>query len=169
MILYDYRCEGDHRFEAAVASMSSPAPDCPDCGSSARRVLTTVRTSGFASAGHSREDMPKSWKGMGNGNRDAVDYWRRSMEKRERLEERHPELGGDRRPILAHEGIFRDRPLRAGDDIGASVQAAVTAEKAKEAAKPATATLAGGGGPPSSGPSVTATGSSTTAGGAAKR
>ena len=94
MILYDYRCEGDHRFEAAVASMSSPAPDCPDCGSSARRVLTTVRTSGFASAGHSREDMPKSWKGMGNGNRDAVDYWRRSMEKRERLEERHPELGG---------------------------------------------------------------------------
>ena len=186
MILYDYRCEGDHRFEAAVASMSSPAPDCPDCGSSARRVLTTVRTSGFASAGHSREDMPKSWKGMGNGNRDAVEYWRRSMEKRERLEERHPELGGDRRPILAHEGIFRDRPLRAGDDIGSSVEAAVKAEKAKEtqraeaaqksakrpatrSQKPAAATLAGGGGPPSSGPSVTAAGSSTTAGGAAKR
>jgi negative regulator of sigma E activity len=54
------------------------------------------------------------------------------MEKRERLEERHPELGGDRRPILAHEGIFRDRPLRAGDDIGSSVEAAVKAEKAKE-------------------------------------
>jgi putative FmdB family regulatory protein len=154
MILNDYRCESDHQFEAGVATMSSPAPDCPDCGSASRRIFTAVRTSGFASTGHSRDDMPKSWLGMDRGNPDAVSYWRRSMEKREKLEERHPELGGDRRPILAHEGIFRDRPLRAGDDIGASVQAAVTAEKAKEAAKPATAS---------------ATGSSTTAGGAAKR
>lgn len=133
MILYDFRCDSDHRFEAGVASMSSPAPDCPDCGDPSRRILTAVRTSGFASTGHSRDDMPKSWQGMGGGNPDAVSYWRRSMEKREKLEERHPELGGDRRPILAHEGIFRDKPLRAGDDIGASVKAAVEAEKAAPA------------------------------------
>lgn len=134
MILYDFRCDSDHRFEAGVASMSSPAPDCPDCGQSSRRILTTVRTSGFASAGRSREEMPKSWKGMSGGDPGAVDYWRRSMEKREKLEERYPELGGDRRPILAHEGIFQGRPLRAGDDIGASVEAAVKADSAQKAA-----------------------------------
>lgn len=133
MILYDYRCDSDHRFEAGVASMSAPAPDCPDCGQSSRRILTTVRTSGFASAGRSREEMPKSWKGMSGGDPGAVDYWRRSMEKREKLEERYPELGGDRRPILAHEGIFQGRPLRAGDDIGASVEAAVKADSAEKA------------------------------------
>ena len=42
--------------------------------------------------------------------------------KREKLEERHPELAGDRRPILAHEGIFARKPLRAGDDIAAAVR-----------------------------------------------
>lgn len=147
MILYDFKCTSDHRFEAGVASMSSPAPDCPDCGEASRRVLTTVRTSGFASAGHSREDMPKSWKGMAGGNADAVDYWRRSMEKREKLEEHYPELGGDRRPILAHEGIFQGRPLRAGDDIGASVEAAVKADTAKPAAQSAGRSRPNGPGP----------------------
>ncbi|HLR44690.1 MAG TPA: zinc ribbon domain-containing protein [Brevibacterium sp.] len=161
MILYDYKCASDHRFEAGVASMSSPAPACPDCGEASRRVLTTVRTSGFASAGHSREDMPKSWKGMAGGHRDAVDYWRRSMEKREKLEERYPELGGDRRPILAHEGIFQGRPLRAGDDIGASVEAAVTAD----AGKP-TGTSGTGSGKPTG---TSATGSGTRQGGASGR
>ena len=29
--------------------------------------------------------------------------------------ERHPELAGDRRPILAHEGPFASQPLRAGE------------------------------------------------------
>lgn len=169
MILYDFKCTSDHRFEAGVASMSSPAPDCPDCGEAARRVLTTVRTSGFASAGHSREDMPKSWKGMAGGNPDAVNYWRRSMEKREKLEERYPELGGDRRPILAHEGIFQGRPLRAGDDIGASVEAAVKADSAQSPAAPAAGKTrassgkASGGGKPAG---TSATGSGTTRGGA---
>jgi hypothetical protein len=31
------------------------------------------------------------------------------------LEARHPELAGDRRPVLAHEGRFEHAPLRAGD------------------------------------------------------
>ena len=49
------------------------------------------------------------------------------MESREKLEEKYPELGGDRRPILAHEGIFNGRPLRAGDDIGTAVKDATQA------------------------------------------
>ena len=167
MILYDFKCTSDHRFEAGVASMSSPAPDCPDCGEASRRVLTTVRTSGFASTGHSREDMPKSWKGMAGGNADAVDYWRRSMEKREKLEERYPELGGDRRPILAHEGIFQGRPLRAGDDIVASVEAAVKADTRQPAAQAtqtrASSGKASGGGKPAG---TSATGAGRTRGGA---
>lgn len=169
MILYDYKCDSDHRFEAGVASMSSPSPACPACGEASRRVLTTVRTSGFASAGHSREDMPKSWKGMAGGNQDAVNYWRRSMEKREKLEERYPELGGDRRPILAHEGIFQGRPLRAGDDIGASVEAAVTADAKQSAAAPAAAKTRASSGKANRGGKpvgTSATGSTKTRGGA---
>ncbi|WP_218885219.1 hypothetical protein [Kineococcus aurantiacus] len=54
-------------------------------------------------------------------------HWRRVVEHREGLEERHPELAGDRRPVLAHEGIFAGRPLRAGDDVPAAVAAASAA------------------------------------------
>lgn len=68
--------------------------------------------------------MPKSWTGIAGGDPDAVAHWRQKMEKREQLEEKYPELGGDRRPILAHEGIFNGRPLRAGDDIGTAVKQA---------------------------------------------
>ena len=38
-------------------------------------------------------------------------------EQRRALEDRHPELAGDRRPVLAHEGRFESAPLRAGDPI----------------------------------------------------
>lgn len=134
MILYDYRCESGHLFEAAVKAMSSPAPACPDCGAATGRVITRVRMSGQASTGHSRNEMPKSWTGMGGGHPDAVQHWRNAMTKREKLEEKYPELGGDRRPILAHEGIFRGRPLRAGDDIAASVTSALKEQKAKSKA-----------------------------------
>jgi hypothetical protein len=42
---------------------------------------------------------------------------RRTAERRRALEDRHPELAGDRRPVLAHEGRFESAPLRAGDPI----------------------------------------------------
>lgn len=125
MILYDYKCANAHRFEAPVASMSSPNPACPACGAATSRTLTSVKLGGTASAGPSREQMPRSWNSMGKGHPDAVRHWRSAIEKREKLEEKYPELGGDRRPVLAHEGIFHGRPLRAGDDIGASVTNAV--------------------------------------------
>ena len=34
---------------------------------------------------------------------------------RQKLEEKYPELRGDQRPVLAHEGKYHDKPLRAGD------------------------------------------------------
>lgn len=141
MIIYDFKCNEGHRFEAVVESMSSPNPDCDACGSWSQRVPSRVRIGNSASAGSSRDDMPKSWTGMGGGHPEAVMHWRKKMEKREKLEEKYPELGGDRRPILAHEGIFNGRPLRAGDDIGTAVkqanEAATTAVENSHKAAPA--------------------------------
>lgn len=127
MILYDYRCEQGHGFEAGVTSMTSPDPDCPSCGTRTHRVPSQVRLGGVADTGPSREEMPHSWQGIAGGHPEAVSHWRKKIERRERLEDKHPELAGDRRPVLAHEGIFQGRPLRAGDDIGASVAAATKA------------------------------------------
>lgn len=123
MVLYDFTCEGGHRFEAGVAAMSSPAPPCPSCGAGARRRPAAVRLGG-ATAGTPREAMPHSWKGVAGGDRAVLDGWRGVAQRREREEQRHPELAGDRRPILAHEGIFAGNPLRAGDDVGAALAAA---------------------------------------------
>lgn len=123
MVLYDFTCEGGHRFEAGVAAMSSPAPPCPSCGAGARRRPAAVRLGG-ATAGTPREAMPHSWKGVAGGDRAVLDGWRQVVQRREREEQRHPELAGDRRPILAHEGVFAAKPLRAGDDVGAALAAA---------------------------------------------
>lgn len=141
MIIYDFKCQQGHRFEAVVESMTSPNPDCRSCSSHSERVPSRVRIGNAASAGASREDMPKSWTGIAGGHPEAVSHWRTKMEKRERLEEKYPELGGDRRPILAHEGIFNGRPLRAGDDIGTAVkqanEAASTAADRSKKTEPA--------------------------------
>lgn len=132
MILYDYRCTNKHRFGAGVPSMSSPNPDCPECGAETQRVPTAFSIGGRASAGPSREEMPHSWQGIDGAHPESVKHWRKVAQKREKLEEKYPELGGDRRPILAHEGIFQGCPLRAGDDIGESVAKATAAKKAEE-------------------------------------
>ena len=100
MIVYDVKCSAGHRFEAMLKTMDSPTPDCT-CGEPTRRMITRVNRGNAASAGRSRDEMPNTWRGIGNGNRD--------------LEEKYPELGGDRRPVIAHEGKFEARPVRAGD------------------------------------------------------
>lgn len=79
----------------------------------------------MAKAGPSREQMPNTWRAVRQGDRETVARWHELARKREALEERNPELAGDRRPVLAHEGIFADNPLRAGDDIQASVASAL--------------------------------------------
>lgn len=129
MIIYDFKCREGHRFEAVVESMTSENPDCGACGGRSQRVPSRVRIGNAASAGSSRDEMPRSWTGIAGGHPDAVSHWRNKMDEREKLEEKYPELGGDRRPILAHEGIFNGRPLRAGDDIGAAVKDATQAAK----------------------------------------
>ena len=40
---------------------------------------------------------------------------RRTWDERQQLEAKYPEIAGDQRPILAHEGRYHDAPLRAGD------------------------------------------------------
>jgi hypothetical protein len=60
--------------------------------------------------------MPQTWRGTYNGDKEYVTELRREWDTRQRLEEKYPELAGDRRPILAHEGPYQKVPLRAGDE-----------------------------------------------------
>ena len=124
MILYDFQCTSRHRFSGSLASMFDDNPRCPECGAATHRIPANPHMGGRADAGPSREDMPRSWRGIDHGNPEAVEYWRRKITHREKLEEKYPELAGDRRPVLAHEGMFSRKPLRAGDDIAASVKEA---------------------------------------------
>ncbi|WP_193842594.1 FmdB family zinc ribbon protein [Tsukamurella tyrosinosolvens] len=124
MILYDFRCPEGHRFEALVSNMQADSPDCEVCGMRTERKPTAPRLRGLADVGIAREQMPNTWRAVRDGDRETVRHWHTVARRREALEERHPELAGDRRPVLAHEGIFEGRPLRAGDDITKSVDTA---------------------------------------------
>ncbi|MBK0869665.1 MULTISPECIES: zinc ribbon domain-containing protein [unclassified Saccharopolyspora] len=114
MPIYDYACECGHRFEALVHGSE---PRCDRCGSQPDRRPSAVRLGGVADPGPSRDDAPKSWRSTGQGDRDTVRHWHERMTRREALEEKYPELAGDRRPVLAHEGRFANAPLRAGDPL----------------------------------------------------
>lgn len=91
-----------------------------------RKLMSAIHMGNAAEAGPSREQMPHSWQGIGGAHPDAVAHWRKKIEKREKLEEKYPELAGDRRPVLAHEGIFANKPLRAGDDIQKATREALS-------------------------------------------
>lgn len=127
MILYDYVCATGHDFEALVASIADEAPPCPVCQAPSHRRLAKLNIGGRADAGPSRDQMPRSWQQTAGGDPETVRHWHDLAAKREKLEEKHPELAGDRRPVLAHEGIFANRPLRAGDDIAAATREAAAA------------------------------------------
>jgi putative FmdB family regulatory protein len=118
MPLYDYRCPRGHCFERMVP-MSRPEsehrPACPACGQTAGKVPSRVSLGGQASPGPGMEQMPQTWRGTYEGNPEYVGQLRRQWEGRQKLEEKHPELRGDQRPVLAHEGRYHDHPLRAGD------------------------------------------------------
>lgn len=118
MILYDLRCADGHRFEAALASMTAANPACPVCARTTSRVPAAARAGRRADPGPAQHERPHSWRGISAGHPDAVAHWRERITRRERLQEKYPELAGDRRPVLAHEGVFAGRPLRAGDDVG---------------------------------------------------
>lgn len=130
MILYDFQCASRHRFSGSLSSMFDDNPECPECGAATHRIPANPRMGGRADAGPSREEMPRSWQGIHGGDPEAVAHWRQKITKREKLEEKYPELAGDRRPVLAHEGMFSHKPLRAGDDIAASVKEAAASPHA---------------------------------------
>lgn len=103
--------------ELFVASMGADPSACPACGEGVlRRVISRVNARG-ADAGVSRDQLPTSWYGTNSGDRETIRYWHKKTVEREKVEAKHPELAGDRRPVLAHEGRFADAPLRAGDPI----------------------------------------------------
>jgi putative FmdB family regulatory protein len=122
MPIYDLRCGEGHVVEV-IQSFSAPLPPCPACGGATAKLPSLFGIGGVAGAGlpPTPERMPQTWKGTYRGDREYVTSLRRTADERRRLEERHPELAGDRRPILAHEGRYEQAPLRAGDVVpGAS-------------------------------------------------
>lgn len=112
MPLYELRCTAGHRFEV-LQSFSEPLPFCA-CGAETGKVPSAFGIGGSATLPPAPERMPQTWKGTYRGDRDYLKTLRRTAEQRRDLEERHPELAGDRRPIAAHEGRFEGAPLRAG-------------------------------------------------------
>lgn len=117
MPIYGYRCDGAGcgvRFDRLLP-VDADAPGCPACGGVTRKVPGRISLGGRAGAGPSREQLPQTWRGLYDGNREYVTQVQRTWERRQNLEARHPELAGDERPVLAHEGRYHDTPLRAGD------------------------------------------------------
>lgn len=119
MILYDYQCSDcGLRFEKFVKSTDAQSVVlCACCRAEARRMPSFGTLMGSASPGPSREQMPRSWAGLNNADPSTIAGWHKLATKRDKLEEKYPELAGDRRPVLAHEGIFSAQPLRYGDPL----------------------------------------------------
>jgi len=120
MPLYDYQCPGGHAFEHLAPMTDSDRHDCPACGQQSVKVPSRVSIGGRANPGLSMEQMPQTWRGTQNGNSEYMSRLRRQWGAREKLEDKYEELRGDRRPILAHEGQYHGKPLRAGDDLRAA-------------------------------------------------
>lgn len=114
MPTYSLRCPAGHRSEV-LQSYAAALPACPACGAVTAKVPASFGTAGRSSLPPRPEAMPQTWRGTYGGNREYVTGLRRTAEARQRLEERHPELAGDRRPVIAHEGRYESAPLRAGD------------------------------------------------------
>jgi putative FmdB family regulatory protein len=116
MPIYVFKCECGLRFEH-LTSFDAPAPGCPQCGGDTRKIPAGFSLGGQANAGLAKEQMPQTWRGTYNGSREYVTNLRRQWDRRQQLETKHPELAGDQRPIIAHEGRYHDVPLRAGDPV----------------------------------------------------
>lgn len=113
--IYVFKCgECGLRFEE-LAGFDADAPGCPSCAGDTRKIPAGFSLGGQASAGLAKEQMPQTWRGTWGGDREYVTGLRRQWDRRRSVEARHPELAGDQRPIIAHEGRYHDAPLRAGD------------------------------------------------------
>jgi putative FmdB family regulatory protein len=116
MPIYVYRCKCGVRFEL-LARMDTPAPECPECGDDVHKMHAGFSLGGQVNAGLSRDQMPQTWRGLYHGDPEYVTRMQRHWDHRQQLEAKHPELAGDSRPILAHEGRYHKAPLRAGDPL----------------------------------------------------
>lgn len=117
MPLYEYACGCGHRFEQLVRTHSSPDPACPACGGVPRRLLpSSVAVLGRATLPPGRDAAPRSWEQTNGGDRETILHWQHALEQRQKIEDKHPELAGDNRPVLAHEGRYAAEPLRAGSE-----------------------------------------------------
>lgn len=116
MPIFDYRCACGLRFER-LTGRDAAAPACPECGGESRKVPSRPALHGRADPGLSREQMPQTWRGLYNGDREYIKGMRKQWSERQRLEEKHPELAGDTRPVVAHEGRYEQAPLRVGDPV----------------------------------------------------
>jgi putative FmdB family regulatory protein len=114
MAIYDLCCEQGHRFEV-IQSFTAALPTCPTCGDATRKMPTRIGLGRAATLPPAHDRLPQTWRGTYNGNREYVSDLRRTAEARTRLEDKHPELAGDRRPVIAHEGRYEQNPLRVGD------------------------------------------------------
>jgi putative FmdB family regulatory protein len=121
--LYDYCCPQGHVFEQQVPIAERARQDCPACGQPSDKIPSPVRLSGQASPGLAAEQMPQTWRGTHNGNPEYLGQLRRQWGARQKLEEKYPELRGDQRPVIAHEGRYHNAPLRAGDTAAPGPQA----------------------------------------------
>lgn len=61
--------------------------------------------------------MPQTWRGTYGADREYVKVLRHEADRRVRLEERHPELRGESRRIVAHEGPYAQTPLYEGEPL----------------------------------------------------
>jgi putative FmdB family regulatory protein len=118
--IFEYGCDCGGTVEA-LAAPGAPAPPCPACRSETRKLVSRFAVGGRADAGLSQSRMPQTWKGTYGGNAEYTAILQRQWERRRRLEDRHPELAGDRRPIVAHEGRYSAIPLRAGESGDSSM------------------------------------------------
>jgi hypothetical protein len=114
LAIYQLRCAQGHSYEV-IQSFDAPLPPCRSCGDEMRKVPASFGIGGAAVLPPRAEAMPQTWRGTYEGDRDYLTGLRRTAEQRQALEARHPELAGDRRPIVAHEGRYEGAPLRAGD------------------------------------------------------
>lgn len=118
MPIYEYACDCGCRFErlAKIAEADGPPPYCPACGTpDTRRVPSAAALLGRAGLPPGREAAPRSWEQTNHGDRDTIRHWQRTLEQRDKLEQKYPELAGDTRAVLAHEGRYAASPLRAGE------------------------------------------------------
>ena len=123
MPIYEYACGCGHRFETLARSVDAPAPACPACGGvPRRRPASSVAFLGRARLPPPREAAPRSWEQTNGGDQETVLHWQHTLEQRQKIEEKYPELAGDNRPVLAHEGPYAAEPLRAAPpgDTGAA-------------------------------------------------